>query len=43
MSKAKDYGYVYMIKCLATGKAYVGQTRRTVHERMLQSLRNADQ
>ena len=42
MSKAKDYGCIYMIKCLCNGKAYVGQTRRTLHERMLQHLRNAD-
>ena len=43
MSKAKDHGCIYMIKCLCNGKAYVGQTRRTLHERMRQHLRSADQ
>lgn len=31
-----------MIKCLSNGKAYIGQTRRTVHKRMQQHLCNAD-
>lgn len=39
--KAKDIGCIYMYKCLINGKCYVGQTRRSLKERIWQHARSA--
>lgn len=35
-------GFIYEIYCYATGKAYVGQTRRTVNERWKEHMREGE-
>jgi group I intron endonuclease len=39
--KAQDSGCIYMYRCLVSGKAYIGQTRRRLQDRAWQHERSA--